>query len=278
MQVIAAFRRLGYAPIPGVPDQGVWRAGTITAVDLVLTSLGLDGEAPFLRSRVCGLRHAKRAAAVLRMPVSDTISRLRTLGYEVAADDATPESDYRRCGVIDDAGQRADPATPLPEIHAQLVARDLAERPSTVKRCLRRLGYSVGRSSLSEPTASDFILASADATGYLPCHPLGTPISIPLVHRAADRADVSPPVAVERLIRMGYSIAEGSPMTTLGNCHRAILARSGMSWVARPVSPARVVAEALALHWPLSKTVRVLEELGLSVADPRTHLPKNRPC
>ncbi|MCS5733841.1 wHTH domain-containing protein [Herbiconiux daphne] len=278
-QAIRALQRLGFGPIRGLLDGTRWLSRDFDAVDVLLASRDLDGSMPFLPSVEVSRDHIRRGAHNAHISESAARSRLEALGYHQVDGVAAAESGYEQLELVDDEGNPLDLVNPLPIAHAAILARRLKRPLTAVVARLEELGYRIAPYDVV-PGPQHLIAASREADGELPCHPVHLGVPPIAVHFAAFSSDENPPTVVGMLRSQGYQVASGDILPRLEDRHRAMLywlADSDITGGDAPVPPITVLQLALRVNLSLDRCLTTLTELGLTGADPRRHLPVDRP-
>ncbi|MCS5733844.1 hypothetical protein [Herbiconiux daphne] len=273
-----------------------------TSEELRLASVNGDGMAPWRSAEEQSVASAAIAATDFSVAAPAVLCAWRRLGIGpidglvdgsrwrerafdsvdtlLASQDLDGASPYR----VDDvetvpAAHQLDTTIPLPLAQVAILAVSLKEPRRSIEHRLATLGYSVAPRGAAT-SRSDRIAASRDNDGDLPGHPLDLELSPAVVHVAAHSCTVEPGVTSAMLRRMGYRVAHEGILATLHTRHHDLLWHlidgPAIEW-GRPISPVRVAQLALHLGWSIDRCLDTLAELGFTAADPRRHLPVDRP-
>jgi hypothetical protein len=267
---------------------------TVDAVDLVLLSRYLDGNAPRLwgggRLPAARLLHA---ACVLGCDVAEVRERYVRLGFDVPPGIREIDRDERT--VVTVAFHRADTTAlgrepvPLPTVLG--VAEFVRRRPEKVADTLAGLGLSVDHDRVAEVcgrvgslletvltglTARDALLLSARLDGRGPWlgHGLVSPAH---VLAAAGYLRWSPGRVAARLTLLGcdvQTLADGAHEAFIDGVDRALveILRDGRDgpYADRPFSRAEILVASWRYRWSPRRIVDRLGELGFAVPDRNT--------
>jgi len=273
-EIIDRFSSLGLT----VADLAIEDPGEIDAVDVILLSVHLNGQAPWLTSRQVPRAHVYRSACLLSCSVGEVCDRYERLGFELVGRPIELDRvtrDYATVAFYSTATTELS-VDRLSIAQILAVARFAGRGADVICDSFATLGLTVPHPS-SFPsiaagalTARDMVLLSARLDGRGPWL-RGSTAPVAHIIAAAGYLRWSPRRVVDRLGALGCSvpiIADSALDAFVDGVDRKLMelfVTPVKVYEDRPASRAEVLAMSFVLRWSPARIAGRLIELGFSV-------------
>ncbi len=265
-----------------------WQSVRVEPDDLVLLARDLDSSAPWLdRDEAVPPIHVLRAAERTARPVREVVERLRSVGYEFAADAPAlaaledvklqPDDLTMASRDLDGSQPWLDPTRPVPLIHllraAEATGRELADVIGRLSTCGYRVDIDPDAVLIDHLEPDDLTLASEDNDGTDPWLDPDKPVPIIRILRSAQRTRRSIHDVAARLAFLGYSVSLDDsevPLEEIETDDLLITSRDldgSQPWLDldEPVPLPHLLQAARRVRKPVREVAARLERLGYSV-------------